>query len=73
MPHHRNAPRLTELDLMMLSRFGQCHSEKAAAAESALSGMAEPSKLRIWIAASLRELTQKLDSRPHVARSLAQV
>lgn len=72
MTHHRNTPRLTELDLMMLSRFGQCHSEKVAAAESAFSGMVEPSKLRIWIATSLRKLAQTVDGRTMSTRPLAQ-
>ena len=72
MTHHRNAPRLTELDLMMLSRFGQCHSEKAAAAENALARMQETSKLRLWIAEVLRNLAQSVDGRTVPARTLAQ-
>lgn len=72
MTHHRNAPRLTDLDLMMLSRFGQCHSEKAAAAESALAGMPEASKLRLWVAEVLRSLAQSVDGRTVRAHTLAQ-
>jgi len=33
----------------------------------------EPSRLRIWIATSLRKFAQKLDSRPQVAHSPAQI
>lgn len=72
MTHHRNAPRLTDLDLMMLSRFGQSHSEKVAAAESALAGMQDTSKLRLWIADLLRSLAQSVDGRTMPARTLAE-
>lgn len=72
MTHHRNAPRLTDLDLMMLSRFGQCHSEKVAAAESALARMPETSKLRLWIAELLRKLAQSVEGGTMPARTLAQ-
>jgi hypothetical protein len=73
MTHDRNAPHLNKLDLMMLSRFGQCPTEKAAAAERAMARAQEPSWLRIWIATSLRIFAQKLDARPQVARSPAQI
>ena len=49
MTHRRNNPQLTELDLMMLSRFGQCPTEKDVAAERALARASEPSRLRIWM------------------------
>ena len=72
MTHHRNAPRLTDLDLMMLSRFGQCHSEKAAAAENALARMQETSKWRLWIAEVLCSLAKSVDGRTVPAQTLAQ-
>ena len=72
MTHHRNAPHLTELDLMMFSRFGQCHSEKAAAVENALARMPETSKLSLWIAEVLRSPAQSVDGRTVRAHTLAQ-